>query len=104
MNLIEKYKYNKRMKEDERVFDDELIETLKKDLKDESLTCFRFLDTEQIKEVIKRNYRNVNERTLIFAACKIVIKQFVDDFSKYKDFDDRIDFEEIVREMQEKEG
>ena len=104
MNFIEKNKYKKKMEEDERVFDEELIETLKRDLKDETLECFRFMDTEQIKEIIKRNYKNVNERTLIFAICKIVINQFVDDFSKYKDFDDRIDFEEIVREMQEKEG
>lgn len=104
MNFIEKYKYNRRMRKDERNFDDELIETLKRDLEDENLTCFRFMSIDQIKETIKRNYKNVNETTLTFAAIKIAIEHFIDEFSHYKKFEDRIDFEQIVREMQEKEG
>lgn len=104
MNIIEKYKYNKRMRTDERIFDELLIETLKRDLNDENLECFRFMNTDQMKEIIQRNYKNVNEITLSFAVCKIAIQHFLDDFSHYKEFSDRIDFEEIVREMQEKEG
>lgn len=92
------------MREDDRIFDELLIETLKRDLHDENLECFRFMNTDQIKEVIQRNYKNVNEITLSFAVCKIVIHHFLDEFSHYKEFSDRIDFEEIVREMQEKEG
>lgn len=104
MNIIEKFKYNQRMKKDDRIFDELLIETLKRDLHDENLECFRFMNTDQIKEVIQRNYKNVNEITLSFAVCKIANQHFLDEFSHYKEFSDRIDFEQIVREMQEKEG
>lgn len=100
MNIIEKYKYKKRMKNDNRNFDEELIETLKRDLKDDTLECFRFMSIDQIKEVIQRNYKNINETTLVFAAIKIAIEHFVDEFSHYKEFEDRIDFEQIINEKE----
>lgn len=104
MNIIEKYKYKQRMKKDTRNFDEELIATLKRDLKDDTLECFRFLSIDQIKDTIERYYRNINETTLIFAAIKIALEHFSDEFSHYKEFSEKVDFEEIVREMQEKEG
>lgn len=104
MNIIEKYRYNKKMKEDTRNFDEELIQILKRDLKDDTLECFRFMDTKQVKEVIQRNYKNVNETTLIFAVCKIVLIHFLDDFRKYREHEEKTDFIESMKELQGKEG
>lgn len=92
------------MKNDKRNFDELLIATLKKDLEDDTLKCFRFMSIDQIKETIERNYKNVNETTSTFAAIKIALEHFTDKFSHYKEFEEKFDFEQIVREMQEKEG
>ena len=90
MNLIEKYKYKKWMETDDEIWDDELIQILKRDLKDETLECFRFSDSNEIHRVILSHYRNVNNRTLelttlIFATCKIMLMHFSDDFDYYRE-------------------
>ena len=105
MNIIEKYKYKKWMETDDEILDDELIEIVKRDLKDETLECFRFSDSDEIHKVILSHYRNVNQSTLIFATCKIMLMHFLDDFDNYREHENKVDFKEAIAGIgQEKEG
>lgn len=104
MNIIEKYKYKRWMETDNELLDDELIEILKRDLHDETLECFRFSDSDEIHRVILSHYRNVNERTLELATCKILLMHFCDDFDNYREHEDKVNLKEAVAGLQEKEG
>lgn len=71
-------------------YSDILITDLKKQLG--SLKVFRFSDLKQIKQVIKLNYKNVNDETLYKTICKVILFNINDEFYKYKRNDEKIDY------------
>ena len=71
-------------------FSDILIMDLEKKLG--SLEGFQFLHSDQIKDLIKRNYNYVNEDSLGLAAAKIMLKFIENDFDRPKEKEDKINF------------
>ena len=82
--------FNKRNKED---LSDILIKDLQTKLN--GLEPFRFLDAKQIREILNRNYINVNEETMSSTVCKIMIEFLDDEFYKYKDKKNRTDINKL---------
>lgn len=72
-----------------------LIEDLKKKLN--GLECFRFLDSKQIRNLIKRNYKNIDKDVLSLTTSLIMLEFLDDEFYEDKPKKDKIDFNKLKR-------
>lgn len=72
-----------------------LLNDLKKRLN--GLECFRFLDSKQIRNLIKRNYKNVDKNVLSLTTSLIMLEYIDDEFCIDKLKKDKIDFNELKR-------
>lgn len=64
-------------------FDKILLMDLKK--KFGTLECFHFLSFEQIHDLLRRNYRNLNEVSLYYASCRIKIDALDEELMQKKE-------------------
>lgn len=72
-----------------------LINDLKKRLN--GLECFRFLDIKQIRNLIKRNYKNIDKDVLSLTTSLIMLEFLDDEFYEDKPKKDKIDFNKLKR-------
>lgn len=61
-----------------------------------TLDYFRFLDSTSLRNYLKKTYLHVNNESLDYAVCKIMIKYADDTFRKFKTEEEKEDFVKIV--------
>ena len=61
-----------------------------------TLDYFRFLDAASLREFLQKRYLHVNQESLDYAVCKIMMKYADDNFRKLKKEEEKENFIKIV--------